>query len=105
MLFFFDVSHTPQKNDPHLLENASNLTLEVLYNNFNKKILLNILAKSCHTKTPVSQLTYFHGEMVHFFLKNEALSSESVKNEDQNYLPSSSNFNIFTSKCIFFEEK
>ena len=30
-----------EKNEPFLLENASNMTHKLLYDNFNKKILLN----------------------------------------------------------------
>ena len=42
-----------EKNLPFLLENSSNLTHEFLYDNFNKKILLNLM--------------HFQEEMVNFF--------------------------------------
>ena len=35
--------------------------------------------QNCHTKTHVTNLMHFQGEMVHCFLKNEALRGESVK--------------------------
>ena len=54
------------KNKPLLLENASNLTHEFLYEN-------------SHTKTHLLNLMHFQVEIVHFFLKNEALRHESVK--------------------------
>ena len=47
--------------------------MTILTRKFNMIFLLN-----CHTKTDVSNMMQFLGEMVHFFLKNEALRSESV---------------------------
>ena len=57
-----------------------NLTHEFLCDNFNKKFLLNFLAKIVKQKTHLSIMMHFQDEMVNFFLKNEALRSESVKN-------------------------
>ena len=42
-----------KKNQPFLLEHASNFSHDFLYDNFNKKILLNLM--------------HFQGEMVRFF--------------------------------------
>ena len=53
-------------NDQFFLENTFNLKLEFLYDNFNKKILLNCFVKIVK-KTHVLNLMHFQGEMVHFF--------------------------------------
>ena len=48
--------------------------------NFNKKILLNFLAK-IGIKTHVSNFVHFQDEMAHlFFLLNEGFRNESVNN-------------------------
>ena len=39
------MSFFEERNELFLLENVSNLTHEFLYDNFNKKILLNFLVK------------------------------------------------------------
>ena len=51
------------------------MTHEFLFDNFNDILLLTFFF---HSKTHVSNLMNFQKEMVHFFLKNEALRSESV---------------------------
>ena len=58
-----------KKNEPFLLEKASNLTLEFLYDNFNKKY--------CHTKSHILNIVYFQGEIVHFF--SQKRSAEKKK--------------------------
>ena len=45
-------------------------------NHFSLKILVNFIVKIVIKKTHVSNLMHFQGEMVIFFLKNEALRSE-----------------------------
>ena len=77
-----------EKNEPFVLENASNLTHEFLYNNFNKNILLNILVKIV-----IKNLMHFQGEIIPFFLKNEALRSKSVKTTYRK--------NLYTVYCMY----
>ena len=57
------------KNEPFLLENASNLNHEFLYDNFNKKIFLNFLI-----------IQKLKEQWYIFFLKSEALRSKNVDN-------------------------
>ena len=59
-----------RKNELFVLENASKLTNEFLYDNFNKKI---VIKKSC------VKFDAFSRRNGSFFLKNEALRTESVK--------------------------
>ena len=40
-------------------KNALNLAHEFLYDNFNKKILINLLVRNCLKKTPVLNLMHF----------------------------------------------
>ena len=100
-LSLLSASFFRKKYEPFLLENASNLTHEILYDNFNKKIYsvwtdvhtlsfitylkcyltLSLLSTSffreknlfsiCRTKTYVLNLMHFQGEMVNFLLNNE----------------------------------
>ena len=65
-------------NEQFRLENESNLIHEFLYQNFNKKVLLNFLVK-CHTETHELNFMHFENEMVHlFFLQKKVLTTTSV---------------------------
>ena len=75
-----------KKNEPFLLENAPNLTHEFLYDNFNKKILINFFVKTIIQKLMCQILFIFKEKWFIFFFKNKALRSEIV--------------NSFASKCI-----
>ena len=60
-------------NDPFCLENASNLTHEFLYDNFNKKIYQHFFGYS-YTKIRMSNYINLQNEVnVLFFLKIEVL--------------------------------
>ena len=70
-----------EKNEPFILENASNLTHKFLYDNFSKKILLNFLVKIIIKKLMSQICCIFKNKWFIFFLQNEALRSESVKHK------------------------
>ena len=67
-----------EKNEPFHLEKASNLTHEFLYDNLNKKILLNFLVKVVIQKLMCQILCIFKEKWFIFFPRNEALRSKSV---------------------------
>ena len=64
-----------KKNYPLQLENTSKMTHEIFYDNFNKKILLNIFADK---NNRVSNLMHYHDKNVHLvLLQMEVLKSKS----------------------------
>ena len=54
-------------NKPFRLQNESSLTHDFLYNNFNKKILLNFLFKIFIKNIHASKLMHFQDEIVRLF--------------------------------------
>ena len=77
-LSLLNASFLRKNNKPFLLENASNLTHEFLYDNFNKKILLNFLVKIVITKL-MCKFDAFSRKRVNFSLKKRGSRNESVK--------------------------
>ena len=59
----------------------NNQGVSFFHDNFNKKNSVKLSYLNCQSKIHVSNLMHFQGEIVHFFLKNEALRSESVNAE------------------------
>ena len=67
-------SFLKEKKEPYLLENVSNLTHEFLYENLNKKILINFLVEIFIQKL----MMHFQGEMVQFFHQKRDTENESL---------------------------
>ena len=66
-LSLLSASFLREKKEPFLVENLSNLTLEFLYDNFKKKVLLNFVVKII-----IKNLMHFQGEIVHFFPQKQS---------------------------------
>ena len=67
------------KKNPFLLENASNLAHEFVYDNLNKKIFVNFPVKLSYKNSCIKFDVFSKRNISFFLLKNEALRSESVK--------------------------
>ena len=67
-----------EKNEPFLLKKTSNLTHELLYDNFSKTNYQNFLVKIVIKKTHVSNFMHFQDAIAHLFILQTELLETKV---------------------------